>query len=104
VDKLETFGEFWDFFQVAMTTLTGDFMKYSFVSKDMNRIRGTWHQCFTHDGIKALGVIDKYECGIMDRVKSWFDSLCIKYELEPKEIGRMMHTEGQCHRNYTLLL
>jgi hypothetical protein len=31
VDRLETFGEFWDFFQIAMATLTGDFMKYSFI-------------------------------------------------------------------------
>ena len=101
VDKLETFDEFWDFFQVAMATLTDDFMKYSFVSKDKNSIRGTWHQCFAHDGIKALGVIDKNECGIMDRVESWFDSLDIQYEVEPKVIGCMMHTEGQCYRDYT---
>jgi hypothetical protein len=46
-----------------MATLTGDFMKYSFMSKDMNHLRGTLHQCFAHDGIKALGVIDQYECG-----------------------------------------
>jgi len=101
VDNLETFGDFWDFFQIAMATLTGDFMKYSFVSKDTNSIRGTWHQCFAHDGIKALGVIDKYECGIMDRVESWFDSLGIKYEVKPKVIGCMMHTEGECYRDYT---
>lgn len=101
VDNFETFGEFWDFFQVAMATLSGDFMKYSFVSKDTNSIRGTWHQCFAHDGIKALGVIDKYECGIMDRVESWFDSLGIKYEVEPKVIGCMMHTAGECYRDYT---
>lgn len=54
-----------------------------------------------NDGIKALGVIDKYECGIMDRVENWFDSLGIKYEVEPKVIGCMMHTEGQCYRDYT---
>jgi hypothetical protein len=101
VDKLETFGEFWDFFQVAMAILTGDFMKYSFVSEEMNRIHCTWHQCFAHDGIKALGVIDKYECGIMDRVESWFDCLGIQYEVEPKVIGCMMHTEGKCYRDYT---
>jgi hypothetical protein len=101
VDKLETFGEFWDFFQVAMAILTGDFMKYSFVSQEMNHIHYTWHQCFAHDGIKALGVIDKYECGIMDRVESWFDCMGIKYEVEPKVIGCMMHTEGKCYRDYT---
>jgi hypothetical protein len=101
VDRLETFGEFWDFFQIAMATFTGDFMNYSLVSKDMNHIHGTWHQCFAYDGIKALGVINQYECGIMDRVESWFDSLGIKYEVEPKVIGCMMHTKGECYRDYT---
>jgi len=101
VDNLETFGDFWDFFQVAMATITGDFMKYSFVSNDINHIRGTWHQCFAHDGIKALGVIDKYECGIMDRVESWFDCLGIKYEVEPKVVRCMMLNNGECYRDYT---
>ncbi|MHB8910837.1 MAG: DUF6125 family protein [Syntrophales bacterium] len=101
VDKLETFGEFWGFFQAAMAILTGDFMKYSVASPEINRIHFTWHQCFAHDGIKALGVIDKYECGIMDRVESWFDTLGIKYDVEPNVTGCMMHTEGRCYRDYT---
>ena len=67
----------------------------------VNRIHAAWKQCFAHDGIKALGVIDKYECGIMDRVEGWFDTLGIKYDVEPKVTGCMMHTEGRCYRDYT---
>jgi hypothetical protein len=100
VNRIESFNDFWDFFQTAMSTLTGDFMKYSFETHGMNSISGTWHQCFAHDGIKALGVIDKYECGIMDRVESWFDTLGIRYEVEPKVNLCMMHTDGQCYRDY----
>ncbi|MBA4422220.1 MAG: hypothetical protein C0390_03840 [Syntrophus sp. (in: bacteria)] len=101
VERLETFGEFWDFFQFTMATLTGDFMKYSFESKEMNHICGIWHQCFAYEGVKMLGMIDQYECGIMDRVESWFDTLGIKYEVEPKVTRCMMHTEGRCYRDYT---
>jgi len=101
VEKLETFGEFWAFFQIVMAILTGDFMKYSFEYPGMNRIRGTWYQCFAHEGIAALGVIDRYECGIMARVEGWFDTLGIRYEVEPKVTGCMMHTEGRCYRDYT---
>jgi hypothetical protein len=43
----------------------------------------------------------QYECGIMDRVESWFDSLGIRYEVKPKVIKCMMHTEGECYRDYT---
>jgi hypothetical protein len=100
VDRLDSFGEFWDFFQTAMAVLTGDFMKYSFVSEEKNRIHCTWHKCFAHDGITALGVIDRYECGIMARVESWFDTLGVKYAVEPKVTGCMMHTEGKCYRDY----
>ena len=101
VEKLETFGEFWDFFRFTMATLTGDFMKYAFESKGMNHISVTWHRCFAYEGIKALGVIDRYECGIMYRVESWFDTLGIKYEVEPEVVHCMMHTEGRCYRDYT---
>ncbi len=101
VDKFEIFSEFWEFFQTAMGAFTGDFMKYSFESKEMNRIRSTWHRCFAYEGIKALGVIDQYECGIMDRVEGWFDTLGVRYEVAPKVTGCMMHTEDRCYRDYT---
>ncbi len=101
VDKLETFDEFWNFFQIAMATLTGDFMKYSFESRGVNHVRGVWHQCFAYDGIKMLGIADEYECGIMDRVEAWFDNLGIRYDVQPKVTHCMMHTEGQCYRDYT---
>ncbi|MCJ7596535.1 MAG: hypothetical protein MUO52_17350 [Desulfobacterales bacterium] len=101
MDQLSTFGALWDFFQAAMATFTGDFMKYSFESKGMNRISAVWHRCFAYEGIKALGVIEQYECGIMARVENWFDALGIKYEVEPKVTQCMMHTGGRCYREYT---
>lgn len=101
IETLETFGEFLEFFQFTMATLTGEFMKYTFESKGMNRIHCTWHRCFAYEGIKALGAIDRYECGIMYRVEGWFDTLGIKYEVEPKVVHCMMHTEGRCYRDYT---
>ncbi|MDD5712124.1 MAG: DUF6125 family protein [Smithellaceae bacterium] len=101
VEKIETFAEFWQFFQTAMSTFTGEFMKYSFATPEKNRIRGAWHQCFAYDGIKALGAIDDYECGIMDRIEGWFEALGIKYDVEPKVVKCMMHTLGRCYRDYT---
>jgi hypothetical protein len=37
----------------------------------------------------------------MDRVESWFDTLGIRYEVEPKVTRCMMHAEGRCYRDYT---
>jgi len=78
LERLESFGEFWDFFRFTMATLTGDFMKYTFESPATNRIHCTWERCFAYEGIKALGVIDLYECGSMHRVEGWFDTLGIR--------------------------
>ena len=58
MERLETFGEFLDFFRFTMGTLTGEFMKYTFESKEMNRVSVTWQQCFAYEGIKMLGVIE----------------------------------------------
>ena len=75
VDKFETFSESGNSFKRPWGPIGGDFMKYSFEAEEMNRIRSTWHRCFAYEGIKALGVIEQYECGIMDRVEGWFDTL-----------------------------
>jgi len=101
VGELSTFGAFWNLFQTAMATFTGGFMKYSFESKGINRLSVVWQRCFAYEGMKALGVIDLYECGIMARVESWFDALGVKYEVDPKATKCMMHAEGRCYRDYT---
>ncbi len=50
--------------------------------------------------MKKYGMIDQYQCGIMDRVEGWFDGLGIPYTVTPKVDGCMMHTEGRCYRDY----
>jgi len=100
VVKLDTFDEFKRFFQVVMEIVTGEFMKYEYRFPAHNIMHGEWESCFAYDGIKALGVIDRYECGIMLRIDTWLDTLGIKYEVEPKVKGCMMHTDGRCFRDY----
>lgn len=83
-----------------MEMVSGKFMKYSFSFQEENLIHAAWQSCFAYEGMKGLGVADRYECGIMLRIETWFDTRGIKYEVEPKVTGCMMHTEGQCFRNY----
>jgi len=99
-DKFDTFDEFKRFFDLAMEIATGKFMKYTYSMLEKNLIRGVWESCFAYEGIKALGVIDRYECGIMLRIDTWLDTLGIKYEVDPKVTGCMMHTDGKCFRDY----
>ena len=99
-EKLDTFDEFKRFFNIAMEIATGEFMKYTYSVPANNLMHGEWESCFAYEGVKALGVIDRYECGIMLRIDTWLDTLGIQYEVEPKVTGCIMHTDGKCFRDY----
>jgi len=99
-DNLNTFDEFKRFFDMTMEIATGEFMKYTYISPAHNIIHSEWKSCFAYEGVKGLGVIDQYECGIMLRIETWLDTLGIRYEVEPKVTGCMMHTDGKCFRDY----
>jgi hypothetical protein len=100
IEKIETFDEYKHFFDSAMSLATGDFMKYSYNYTAQNLVHAEWHSCFAYDGMKALGTIDRYECGIMLRINTWLDTVGIKYEVTPVITGCMMHTDGKCYRDY----
>jgi hypothetical protein len=100
VDRIETWKEFRELFEAAGQVYKGEFMQYRNYSPATNVIRAEWISCFAYEGVKALGVLDRYECGIMERIESWLDTLGVKWEVEPKVTGCMMHTEGRCYREY----
>jgi hypothetical protein len=99
--QLNTFEEFKGFFDQAMEIATGKFMKYKYNTPVHNLMHAEWESsCFAYEGMKALGVADRYECGIMLRIDTWLTTLGIKYEVEPKVTGCMMHTDNKCFRDY----
>ena len=99
IGRIETFEEFKGFFNLVMEIVSGKFMKYDFSFLEKNLIHAEWRSCFAYEGMKGLGVADRYECGIMLRIEIWFDTLGIPYEVEPKVNGCMMQTEGRCFRD-----
>ena len=99
-EQIETFEEFKEFVTGAMEIVLADFMKSSFTFPGHNRVHGEWKTCFAYDGLTKYGMIDQYQCGIMDRVEGWFDGLGIPYSVTPKVERCMMHTEGRCYRDY----
>ena len=100
VEKIESFDQFKEFFSAAMAIVLGDFMKSTFSFPDKNKVHGRWDRCFAYEGLKRYGMIDQYRCGIFDRIEGWFDGLGISYTVSPKVEGCMMHTNGQCYRDY----
>ena len=56
--------------------------------------------CFAYKGIKRIGVIDQYECGVIYRLACWFDSLGIKYNVAPQVRRCLMLDSGVCQGDF----
>ncbi len=103
IETIENYQDLRSFFERAMGVVMPDFMKFTYTFRDDCVIHAEWQSCFAHDGMKKIGMIDRYECGIFERINAWLDALKIRYTVSPRVQGCMMHTDGRCYRDYTLL-
>jgi hypothetical protein len=99
--KVETFEDLKPLIDAAFHILTGDFMDFIYSFPSRNILHGEWKNCFAYNGVKRLGILDQYQCGILERIYGWFDGLGLKYSVSPKVEGCMMHTDGKCFRDIT---
>ena len=101
IDKVETFADFKLLIEAAWDIVKGDFMKANFSLPSKNVLRGDFESCFAYEGIKRIGAIEQYQCGIFERIYGWFDGLGIEYSVSPQVEGCMMHSNGKCFRDFT---
>jgi len=52
--------------------------------------------CFAYKGIRRIGAIEKYECGVIHRLASWFDALGLRYRITPEVTACRMASGGAC--------
>lgn len=102
MERVESFDQFRSFIAQAVPLVIAGFMNISFELHEPDQLHCRMHTCFAHDGIQRLGVIEQYDCGIFLRIEGWLAGLGIGYEVEPEVTKCMMHTDGECWRNYTL--
>jgi hypothetical protein len=77
----------------SMSFPGGNVMHWAFAPKS----------CFAYKGIKRMGAIDRYECGVIFRLACWFDSLGVKYRLTPP-IEKCLMLEGDtCSGNFEFI-
>lgn len=50
--------------------------------------------CFAHRGMKKLGLLPDYECGIFERIEGWFDAMGLKYTRTP-DLSRCLKFKGK---------
>jgi hypothetical protein len=101
MNKLETYEDLKKLIDATFNVLKGDFMDFTYCFPSENVLHGEWRNCFAYNGVKQLGVLDQYQCGILERIYGWFDALGIKYSVLPQVDGCMMHTDGRCFRDIT---
>lgn len=99
-EKLETFDGVMKFMLAALELTLPDsvFKKLHFSAPSSNLIRWKWErlQCFAYKGMKQIGVIDGYRCGVMYRIECWLEALGARYAMQPVIEGCLMHETGAC--------
>lgn len=95
---IETFEELADLLENAFSFIKADFMKFSFDRPAKNILAWEWDagKCFAYEGISKLGMLDQYECGIMQRIEGWLKGLGVEYTMTPEIKGCLMHETGGC--------
>ena len=107
-ERFDTFDEFMDFMLSALELTMPDsvFKKIHFRSPSRDLIHWDWEngQCFAYKGMKQIGTIDRYRCGVMYRIECWLEALGIKYTMHPRIDGCLMHENGVCEGEIRVFL
>ena len=93
-----------DFFDDLILIVMPKFMKFSFDQVDEDVLRWVWEpgKCFAYRGIKKLGVVEGYQCGVLPRIQGWLEGLNIDYEMIPPVHGCQMHRTGECSVDFKI--
>jgi len=99
-EKIGTFEELKDFMLEALEVILPNsvFEKFRFRASSKDLLHWEWEsgECFAYKGMKQIGIIDGYRCGVMYRIECWLEALGIKYSIDPKIDKCMMHEKGVC--------
>lgn len=83
---------------LELTLPASVFRKLHFISPCENTLHWEWEpgECFAYKGIKMMGIIDEYSCGVMYRIECWLEALGIDFRMHPKPDKCLMHATGTC--------
>lgn len=100
--KIETLGELQDFFSRAAPLFIPPFMNFSYAFHEPNIMHWEFepNNCFAFKGIKRIGAIEQYDCGVIYRLACWFDSLGLKYRCAPPVTRCLMLGGGSCSGDF----
>jgi hypothetical protein len=95
-EELKTYEDFKAFFPVLFSVVKGDFMEFDYRFTSRNSLEWEMHRCFAHEGMKRMGVIDHYRCGVIYRILCWLDVLNLNWTVDPPVDLCLMQQRGKC--------
>jgi hypothetical protein len=95
-EPVQTYDEFKEIIDTTYKLIQPEFMKLYYGFPEKNLFRGGFHECFAYEGMKKFGMQDVYRCGILERVKGWFEGMGVEYEMTPEIFGCLMRNNGKC--------
>lgn len=99
-DRFDSFDALMEFILAALEVTLPDSVSanFHFRSPSKNLIYWEWldGQCFAYKGIKQIGMIDRYRCGVIYRIECWLEALGIDFSIKPAIEGCLMHEKGRC--------
>lgn len=89
---------------LEMTLPESVFSRASFTFVPPTLFHWEWKdgECFAYKGMRQLGIIDEYICGVMFRIECWLENSGIPYTVEPKIEKCIMHETGHCRGDFTI--
>lgn len=74
------------------------FEKFHISTTSEDLLHWEWEtgECFAYKGMKQIGIIDDYRCGVMYRIECWLQALGINYSIDPEIDKCIMHEKGAC--------
>lgn len=78
------------------------FSKFHYSVVAQNTLHWEWEsgECFAYKGMKRMGLLDNYRCGVIYRIECWFRALEIEYKSTTKIDRCLMHQTGYCGGNF----
>jgi hypothetical protein len=107
-EKFDTFDELKEFMLEALELIMPHsvFDKVSFSARSVDLLHWEWEngECFAYKGMKQIGVIDEYRCGVMYRIECWLKTLGVNYNIDPEIDTCIMHEKGACSGDIRIFL
>jgi hypothetical protein len=101
LDRVSSLAELERFLGAARDLLVGDLLEAAWTFEPPGTARIRVRDCFARRGVSRLGVLDRYQCGIYERIWGWLDALGIEHREEPA--GRACtERDGACERVVTV--